>query len=97
MHVFDHTVEQATDRFQKIAYFAEFPALRETQRGTYNPTYLVYALGRMEILELREDYRDYLEARGESFSLREFHDRFLMLGLPISLAREAMMPDADRS
>lgn len=97
MHVFDHTVEQATDRFQEIAYFAEFPALRETQRGTYNPTYLVYALGRMEILELREDYRDYLEARGESFSLREFHDRFLMLGLPISLAREAMMPDADRS
>jgi len=97
MHVFDHTVEQATDRFQKIAYFAEFPALREAQRGTYNPTYLVYALGRMEILELREDYRHYLEARGESFSLREFHDRFLMLGLPISLAREAMMPDADRS
>ena len=97
MHVFDHTVEQAADRFQDIAYLAEFPALREAQRGTYNPTYLVYALGRMEILELREDYRHYLEARGETFSLREFHDRFLMLGLPISLAREAMMPDADRS
>lgn len=97
MHVFDHTVEQAAVRFQDIAYFAEFPALREAQRGTYDPTYLVYALGRMEILELREDYRRYREARGETFTLREFHDRFLMLGLPISLARKAMMPEeADR-
>jgi uncharacterized protein (DUF885 family) len=96
MHVFDETVDEAADRFREIAYFAEFPALREAQRGTYNPTYLVYALGRMEILALREDYRRYVEARGEPFSLREFHDRFLSLGLPISLAREAMMPDADR-
>jgi len=94
MHVFGLTVDEAADRFRDIAYFAEFPALREVQRGTYNPTYLVYALGRMEILELREDYRRYRESRGEEFSLREFHDRFLMLGLPISLAREAMMPDA---
>ena len=94
MHVFGYTVEEAADRFRDIAYFAEFPALREAQRGTYNPTYLVYALGRMEILELREDYRRYRESRGEEFSLREFHDRFLMLGLPISLAREAMIPDA---
>jgi len=96
MHVFDASVEEAADRFREIAYFAEFPALREAQRGTYNPTYLVYALGRMEILRLREDYRAYLEERGEEFSLREFHDRFLMLGLPISLAREAMMPDSDQ-
>jgi len=94
MHVFGFTVEEAADRFREIAYFAEFPALREAQRGTYNPTYLVYALGRMKILELREDYRHYRESRGEEFSLREFHDHFLMLGLPISLAREAMMPDA---
>jgi uncharacterized protein (DUF885 family) len=93
MHVFDASVEEAANRFREIAYFPEFPALREAQRGTYNPTYLVYALGRMEILRLREDYRAYLAARGEEFSLREFHDRFLMLGLPISLAREAMMPD----
>jgi len=96
MHVFDASIEEATERFREIAYFAEFPALREAQRGTYNPTYLVYALGRMEIFRLREDYRRYREARGEEFSLREFHDRFLRLGLPISLAREAMMPGADQ-
>jgi uncharacterized protein (DUF885 family) len=97
MHAFDEPLGDAAVRFQEIAYFAEFPALRETQRGTYNPTYLYYALGRMEILRLREDYRAYLESRGREFSLREFHDRFLSLGLPISLAREAMMPDAAHS
>lgn len=98
MHAFGNTVEEATDRFQEIAYFAEFPALREVQRGTYNPTYLYYAMGRMQILKLREDYREMVEARGETFSLREFHDRFLRLGLPVSLAREVMLgPDAGPS
>lgn len=91
MHAFGNTVEEAADRFQDIAYFAEFPALRETQRGTYNPTYLYYAMGRMQILKLREDYRRMVEERGETFSLREFHDRFLKLGLPVSLAREVML------
>lgn len=105
MHAFGNTVEKAAERYQEIAYFAEFPALREVQRGTYNPTYLYYALGRMQILKLRADYRRMLEERGETFSLREFHDRFLKLGLPVSLAREAMlgedagpsldMPEAD--
>ncbi len=91
MHAFGNTVEAATERFQDIAYFAEFPALREVQRGTYNPTYLYYAMGRMQILKLREDYRRMVEGRGETFSLREFHDRFLKLGLPVSLAREVML------
>lgn len=91
MHAFGNTVEAAAERFQDIAYFAEFPALREVQRGTYDPTYLYYAMGRMQILKLREDYRRMVEERGETFSLREFHDRFLKLGLPVSLAREVML------
>jgi uncharacterized protein (DUF885 family) len=94
MHVDGATVEEAAGRFEKIAHFAPFPALRETKRGTYDPTYLYYALGRMEIFRLRRDYQRYLENRGESFSLRDFHDRFLKLGLPIPLARQAMMPGA---
>ncbi len=97
MHAFDGSLIDAARRFEEIAFFAQFPAMREAQRGTYNPTYLYYALGRMEIYKLREDYRDYVEARGGRFSLREFHDRFLGLGLPISLAREALMPDAAQS
>jgi len=92
MHAFGATVDDAARRFQEIAYFAPFPARRETLRGTYNPTYLYYALGRMKILELREDYKGYLTSRGESFSLSEFHDRLLELGLPIPLARQVLIP-----
>ncbi|MCY1073091.1 DUF885 domain-containing protein [Archangium lansingense] len=92
MHAFGESVEGAAKRYAEIAYFEPFPALREVQRGTFNPTYLYYALGRMQILKLREDYKRYLEARGQTFSLRDFHDRFLQLGLPVSLARQALMP-----
>jgi hypothetical protein len=93
LHTTDLTVEEVAGRFAEIAHFAEFPAYRETLRGTYDPTYLYYAMGRMQILELRDDYRRHLEERGREFSLRDFHDRFLRLGLPVSLAREAMLSE----
>jgi uncharacterized protein (DUF885 family) len=92
MHVSGESILESAIEFAEIAYFAEFPALRETQRGTYNPTYLYYALGRMELLRLREDYRTYVESQGRAFSMREFHDSILRLGLPIPLAREALIP-----
>ena len=88
IHIHGRSIEEATLRFQRIAHFAPFPALRETQRATYNPTYLYYALGRMEILRLREDYA---VKRGDRFSLKDFHDRFLRLGLPIPLARRVLV------
>ncbi|MEQ8276661.1 MAG: DUF885 domain-containing protein [Deltaproteobacteria bacterium] len=88
IHVDGQSVEEAAKAFERIAYFAPFPALRETQRATYNPTYLYYALGRMEILALREAVKD---VQGDDFSLKAFHDRFLRLGLPIPLARQVML------
>ena len=91
LHIDGLSTLDAAIQFAETAYFADFPALRETQRGSYDPTYLVYALGRMEILRLREDYRAAVEARGESFSLRRFHDELLRLGLPLPLAREALI------
>jgi uncharacterized protein (DUF885 family) len=94
LHVSNESVEEVAERFGEIAYFAPFPALRETQRATFEPTYLYYALGRMQILELREDYKRSLESRGKKFSLQEFHDRLLTLGLPLTLAREVLIPAA---
>jgi uncharacterized protein (DUF885 family) len=92
MHVDGASVRDAAIQFGETAYFADFPALRETQRGTYDPMFLVYALGRIEIFRLRQDYRSAVEARGELFSLRDFHDQLLRLGLPLPLAREALIP-----
>jgi uncharacterized protein (DUF885 family) len=96
MHAFGASLDEATDRYQEIAYFARFPAQQEVERGARNPTYLYYALGRMQILQLREDYREHLEEEGQEFSLRDFHDRFLQIGLPVALARQVLIPGDDR-
>ncbi|WP_246357848.1 DUF885 domain-containing protein [Pyxidicoccus fallax] len=92
LHVYGEPLEAVAKRYAEIAYFEPFPAMREVERGTSNPTYLYYALGRMQILKLREDYRRHLESRGEAFVLKDFHDRFLQLGLPVSLARGVLIP-----
>jgi uncharacterized protein (DUF885 family) len=63
--------------------------MRETRRGTSDPTYLYYTLGKLEILKLREDYK---KLRGAKFSLEEFHNSFLKQGFPpIRLIRIKML------
>jgi len=63
----------------------------ETRRGTSNPTYLYYTLGKLEIQKLRAD----LAAReGAAFNLQHFHDEFLQQGgPPIKIVRRAMLGD----
>jgi len=95
LHTSDSSIDEVSRRFAEIAYFAEFPARREVLRGTYDPLYLSYALGRMQILELRENYRKQRDADGSGFTLKEFHDRFLKLGLPAPLAGELMLKASD--
>jgi uncharacterized protein (DUF885 family) len=83
------TLEQATDFFVKEGYQPRPIAEKEAKRGTSDPTYLVYTLGKLEILKLREDYK---KQRGAQFSLREFHDAFLKQGVPpIKLVRRALL------
>ena len=56
----------------------------------YNPTYLYYTLGKLQIYKLREDYR---RAKGAAFTLRGFHDEFVRQGgLPIKLIRRILLP-----
>lgn len=61
----------------------------EIRRYCGAPTYqLCYAVGRREIMSLREDYR---ARAGSSFSLKRFHDELLGYGgLPVALARWGM-------
>ncbi|QQR44747.1 DUF885 domain-containing protein [Myxococcus xanthus] len=92
LHVYGEPVEAVAKRYAEIAYFEPFPALREVERGTLDPTYLYYAVGRMQIFKLRDDYRRHLESRGKTLVLKDFHDRLLQIGLPVSLAREVFLP-----
>ncbi len=89
MHTQGMTVDQATDFFVENAYMGEHPARREALRGTFDPGYLNYTLGKLMIMKLARDRQR--ESNG-SFSLREFHDELLSFGGPaIPLLREVML------
>jgi uncharacterized protein (DUF885 family) len=89
MHTGQMTFEQGVDFFVKEGMQTRTNGERETKRGTSDPTYLYYTLGKLEILKLREDYR---EMRGASFTLQDFHDNFMRQGFPpIKIVRRAML------
>jgi uncharacterized protein (DUF885 family) len=74
--------------------FAERPTARQQAvRGTFDPGYLNYTLGKLMIRKLRDDWS---RRAGGGFSLQAFHDRFLSYGCaPIPIIRRAMLgPDA---
>ncbi|HEY1242996.1 MAG TPA: DUF885 domain-containing protein [Bryobacteraceae bacterium] len=89
MHTGKWTREQAAEFFVKEGYQPKPIAEKESERGTSDPTYLVYTLGKLEILKLREDYK---KMKGAAFSLQEFHDAFMQQGAaPIKLVRRALL------
>ncbi len=91
MHTGKMSFDEAVDFFQKEGYQSKESALVETKRGTSDPTYLYYTLGKLEILKLREDLK---KKQGAAFSLEEFHNSFLRQGFPpIKVVREAMLGD----
>jgi uncharacterized protein (DUF885 family) len=92
LHARGMTVEQSAALFREQAFQDEGNAQQQAARGTFDPMYLSYTLGKLMILKLRADYRARREAAGEAFSLADFHDRFLSHGsAPIPLIREAML------
>jgi uncharacterized protein (DUF885 family) len=89
MHTGNMTVEQAKSFFVEEGYQVAPIAEVEARRGTSDPLYMVYTLGKLQILKLREDYR---KQQGDKFTLQDFHDRFLGYGgLQIKLIRQAML------
>ncbi len=89
IHTGRMTYDQGVDFFVKEGYQTHITGDRETKRGTSDPTYLYYTLGKLEILKLREDYR---KMKGNAFSLEEFHDTFLKQGMPpIKIVRKTML------
>jgi uncharacterized protein (DUF885 family) len=90
LHTKQWTLADAQRCFEKDAYVAEPAAKREAERGTYDPTYGGYFLGKRAILKLRADYQ---KRMGAKFSLREFHERFMTNGIaPIWAQRQLLLP-----
>jgi uncharacterized protein (DUF885 family) len=78
LHTEGWSVEQATQLFQREAHFERLPSEREAIRGTFNPEYFCYTLGKLAILTSRGRF---LKSRF-SGSLKQFHDTLLGFGCP---------------
>lgn len=89
MHRGAMTVDQATRMFMEHAFMEELPARKEAVRGTFDPGYLNYMLGKLMVRKLRADVK---AEQGDRFTLRGFHDALISLGAPpIPLARQALL------
>src|SRR5437016_6302287 len=94
MHTQQMTVEEAAKFFQDNCYYEEKPARAEAMRGTFDPGYLNYTLGKLQILKLRDDYK---AQEGANFSAQKFHTELLNHGMPpIRLLRELMLKDKSK-
>ncbi len=93
MHTQGETVEGATKRFLDDAYMEEASAYAEAMRGTFDPGYFAYNVGKLQIYKLR---RDYEAEQGDNYNLQEFHDKLLSFGsAPLALIRPLMLKEDD--
>lgn len=89
MHARGMTQEQSRRMFIDQCYQDEGNARQQSARGTYDPAYLNYTMGKLMIRKLREDWT---ASRGGRKAWKAFHDEFLSYGgPPIPLVRKAML------
>jgi uncharacterized protein (DUF885 family) len=94
LHTQKMSLDEATKFFQDNCYYEEKPARQEAIRGTFDPGYLNYTLGKLQILKLRDDYK---AQEGDEFSLQKFHNELLNHGMPpIRLLRDIMLKDQSK-
>jgi uncharacterized protein (DUF885 family) len=92
LHCEDLSVEQGMRFFRDEAFLEEATARREAERGTFDPGYIMYSLGKLMMLKLRHDYQEQLPGK---FSLRTFHDAVLAQGTaPLWAHRRLLLNDA---
>ncbi len=91
LHTQGMTVDEATKFFMDNCYYEEKTARQEAVRGTFDPGYLNYTLGKLMILKLRADWK---AQEGPLYSLHRFHDELLRHGAPpLPLLRERLLKD----
>jgi uncharacterized protein (DUF885 family) len=92
LHAEDMSVEQGMRFFRDEAFMEEASARREAERGTFDPTYLVYSVGKLMLMKLRRDYK---QQAGKAFSLKTFHDSLLGNGTAPFWLHRALMLSGD--
>ena len=93
-HTKGMTVEESKKLFMEQGLQDEGNAEQQAVRGTFDPAYLNYTMGKLMIKKLREDWT---ASRGGRAAWKQFHDTFLSYGgPPIPLVRKAMMGKDDK-
>lgn len=88
------SMEDGTKFLMNNWYQGEKPSSQEALRGTFDPGYLFYNVGKLEILKLREDYK---QQEGANYSLQKFNDAMTDNGMPpIRLMREILLKDKSK-
>ena len=92
LHVEGMSVETSQRMFAELAYLDPGNAQQQALRGTYDPGYFVYTLGKLIIMKMREDWT---AERGGRAAWKEFHQKLLSYGsAPLPVLRQAMLgPD----
>jgi hypothetical protein len=93
LHSGEWSIDQAAQLFEREAHLPAPAARQEAVRGTYDPTYGGYFLGKMAAIKLR---RDYEKAQGARFNLREFHERVMTNGIAPWWAHRQLLLPGDR-
>jgi uncharacterized protein (DUF885 family) len=94
LHTGEWTIEQAAQFFESKAHLPAPAARQEAERGTYDPTYGGYFLGKLAAFKLRKDVE---AAQGAAFNLREFHERVMTNGIAPWWAHRQLMLPGDRA
>jgi hypothetical protein len=93
MHTGSMTQQQSYEMFRNQCYQDEGNARQQAARGTYDPAYLNYTMGKLMIRKLRDDWA---ASRGGQKAWKAFHDQFLCYGgPPIPLVRQQMMKEPE--
>ena len=95
LHARGMTVEESFNLFRNECYQDAGNSTQQSARGTYDPAYLNYTIGKLMIRRLRNDWvaRNFPGATGQQ-GWKEFHDEFLSYGgPPIPMVRKAMMKE----
>ncbi len=91
LHTEGMTVTESERMFREQALADPANARQQAARGTFDPGYLNYTIGKLIIRKLRDDWT---ATRGGRAAYREFHDRLLSFGgPPLPLVRRAMLGD----
>jgi len=93
LHSGEWSIDRAAQLFETEAHLPAPAARQEATRGTYDPTYGGYFLGKMAAFKLR---RDVQAARGDAFDLREFHERVMSNGIAPWWAHRQLLLPGDR-